>query len=487
VSINGSDILLLANTGTVDAPDYQVVASQRDVDFNDVTEEIDVSSKLSRAGRVLAGRYSANISLDGLHIWDDEGRRALLNAIREGELILLARQEPTRTLIYDALITRFENTFPDQADSTIEVDAVIDGFWKVVDRAMVATSKGLYKTTEFFFDDSDPTWERLGQELNIRAAFYDHSNPGALQLGIVGEQLDSEVWLRRPEVSDDWVRILTAQEALTVVGRASKDKEVLLWAAHHDGTIYATFIADAGVTKYLLRTSNYGSTWFAYDLSATYTVGRVDVHEATGMLYISICDGLGAKGQIIKSPDGMSRVEEFVGDGGGWGPEFFIEQATGAIIAGLEDNTATNPRLVASDNDYEPPIDDGITRAGVISPQQTGFTPQGALWRNGDTIRILRRDELYIGEYGGVFTSQTLAELEPGELGTARALVGIAGPKLIIGRNANTEETPDVVFATDDDGETIWGKGGAHADQPDGGGDSIPYTASVAWNGICIF
>ena len=349
-----------------------------------------------------------------------------------------------------------------------------------------ATSQGLYYHDGFEFDDSDAVWERLGQELNIRAAFYDHTDPDALQLGVVGSGTDSTVWLRRTAVGDNWVQILTAQEALTVVGRASNDKEELIWAAHHDGVIYVTFIADVSTQKYLLRTSDYGTNWDFYNLDVTYTVGRVDVLESTGMLYISICDDLGAQGQIMRTPDGASRVEEWdSNDGGGWAPDFFIEQSTGTIIAGLENNTATTPRLVASDIAYSV-IDQADVRAGVISPQQTGFTPQGGLWRLGDTIRTLRRDTLYIGEYGGTFISRAISELQPGELGTTRALTGVAGPKLVLGRNANTEDTPDVVFATDDDGVTIWGKGGAHADQIDGGGDSIPYTASVAWGGLCI-
>jgi len=59
---NGSDVLLLVNTGTASVPVYEAVASQRDVDFSETTEEIDVSSKDSRAKRVLPGRYGSTIS-----------------------------------------------------------------------------------------------------------------------------------------------------------------------------------------------------------------------------------------------------------------------------------------------------------------------------------------------------------------------------------------------------------------------------------------
>ena len=58
MSMNGTDVLLLVNTGTPTVPVYEAVGSQRDVTFDEATEEIDVSSKDSRAKRVLPGRYS---------------------------------------------------------------------------------------------------------------------------------------------------------------------------------------------------------------------------------------------------------------------------------------------------------------------------------------------------------------------------------------------------------------------------------------------
>ena len=62
MGMNGTDILLYVNTGTPAVPAYTVVGSQRDVTFEESTDEIDVSSKDSRAKRVLPGRYSASVS-----------------------------------------------------------------------------------------------------------------------------------------------------------------------------------------------------------------------------------------------------------------------------------------------------------------------------------------------------------------------------------------------------------------------------------------
>ena len=130
MAMNGTDVLLLVNTGTAAVPVYEAVGSQRDVTFDEATEEIDVSSKDSRAKRVLPGRYSSSLSLDALYVWTDDGYRALRDAMRDGELILVAREDDGATVeTADALITSLSEAFPDQGEGTISISMTIDGFW----------------------------------------------------------------------------------------------------------------------------------------------------------------------------------------------------------------------------------------------------------------------------------------------------------------------------------------------------------------------
>jgi len=130
MAMNGSDILLLVNTGTPAVPSYEAVGSQRDVTFDEATEEIDVSSKDSRAKRVLPGRYSSSLSLDALYVWTDDGYQALRDAMRDGELILVAREDDGVTMeTADSLITSLSESFPDQGEGTISIALTIDGFW----------------------------------------------------------------------------------------------------------------------------------------------------------------------------------------------------------------------------------------------------------------------------------------------------------------------------------------------------------------------
>lgn len=133
MGMNGSDILLLVNTGTEAAPAYEAVGSQRDVTIEEATAEIDISSKEGRAKRVLPGRYSSSLSLDALYVPTGDAYLALRDAMRDGELILVAVQkagviEETAR----ALIVSLSKNFPDQGEGAISIDLTIDGEWTEV-------------------------------------------------------------------------------------------------------------------------------------------------------------------------------------------------------------------------------------------------------------------------------------------------------------------------------------------------------------------
>ena len=133
MAMNGTDVLLLVNTGTELVPSYEAVGSQRDVSFEETTEEIDVSSKDSRAKRVLPGRYGATISLDALYVPTDSAYGKLKNAMRNGTLIMVAKEVDDVTIeTASALITSMSEADPDQAESTISISLTLDGEWTVV-------------------------------------------------------------------------------------------------------------------------------------------------------------------------------------------------------------------------------------------------------------------------------------------------------------------------------------------------------------------
>ena len=130
MSMNGTDILVLVNTGTVGVPVYEVMGSQRDVTFEETNDEIDVSSKDAREKRVLAGRYSSSISLDALYVPTDAAYQTLKAACRAGTMLQLLRQELGAALEYvNAIITSLSEAGPDQAEATVSASFTVDGAW----------------------------------------------------------------------------------------------------------------------------------------------------------------------------------------------------------------------------------------------------------------------------------------------------------------------------------------------------------------------
>lgn len=131
--MNGTDILLLVNTGTINSPVYTAVGSQRDMTRDETTEEIDMSSKDSRAKRVIGGRYESALTLDALYVPSNAAYQALKTAMRAGDLILVRISESAvQTEEASALITSMSEEAPDQDAAVIAIELTIDGEWETV-------------------------------------------------------------------------------------------------------------------------------------------------------------------------------------------------------------------------------------------------------------------------------------------------------------------------------------------------------------------
>jgi predicted secreted protein len=122
----GSDVLLYVD------PFAAPVAMQRDVTFTENTAVIDVSNKDERFQRVLAGRYSSEVTLDALYIHGDVGYIALRAAMRAGDDIVIERRETAGAdpSFADAIVTSISDRFPDSGESTVSISLVIDGEWR---------------------------------------------------------------------------------------------------------------------------------------------------------------------------------------------------------------------------------------------------------------------------------------------------------------------------------------------------------------------
>lgn len=133
MSLNGSSLLILANTGTPSVPIYTPVGSQRDASIDENTDIIDFSNKESRNRRVGAGRYSSTVSLDALYVPDDAAYAVLKAAMRSGDTVIIAREESDVVVeTATAVVATLSETFPDQAEATVSASFEIDGAWEPV-------------------------------------------------------------------------------------------------------------------------------------------------------------------------------------------------------------------------------------------------------------------------------------------------------------------------------------------------------------------
>ena len=131
--MNGTNVLILVNTGSDVSPTWTAVGSQRGASIKETNDEIDMSSKNQREKRVLAGRYSATLSLDALYVPDDTAYLALKTAMRAGDLIMIhTEEEGVEMEEASAIITNMSSDFPDQGPATITIDLSVDGAWSAV-------------------------------------------------------------------------------------------------------------------------------------------------------------------------------------------------------------------------------------------------------------------------------------------------------------------------------------------------------------------
>jgi hypothetical protein len=133
MGFNGTNLLILANTGTTESPVYTAVGSQRDASIDEASATIDYSSKESRNQRVGHGRYSGSISLDALYVPNDAAYQALRNSLRNGTMILVAREEEDQVM--ETVLAKMDSlseTFPDQGEATVSMSMTIDDQWEVV-------------------------------------------------------------------------------------------------------------------------------------------------------------------------------------------------------------------------------------------------------------------------------------------------------------------------------------------------------------------
>lgn len=128
--INGADVLVSVNI-SASAPNWQIVAHQRGVEFALTNALIDISSKSSgRRSEYLPGREDEDVTLDALWVESATAYGYIKSAARDGSTVEIKRlYNSVDVESCDAVITNLSESFPDQEAGTVSLTFKRTGPW----------------------------------------------------------------------------------------------------------------------------------------------------------------------------------------------------------------------------------------------------------------------------------------------------------------------------------------------------------------------
>ncbi len=119
----GVDVLLKANTGTVDTPTYTEVGGQRSAKLHEERETVDITVKGDAPARNNEySFYAWSVTCDGLIVPDDTAYAAIKSAIREGTKLMVQIAEGTKTLTGTVLVISQDFEYPYEEGATFSCE-----------------------------------------------------------------------------------------------------------------------------------------------------------------------------------------------------------------------------------------------------------------------------------------------------------------------------------------------------------------------------
>jgi hypothetical protein len=131
---SGSDVVLLANTGTVASPTYEIVGSQTGMTRDEERNDIETTHKGVDAHTYIYGKYGSSLTLDKLFVPSGAAISALKTAIRDGLTILVQVNDTDASTTEEAevLVTSKTEDWPDNDAATLSLDLLVTGTWTTV-------------------------------------------------------------------------------------------------------------------------------------------------------------------------------------------------------------------------------------------------------------------------------------------------------------------------------------------------------------------
>lgn len=386
------------------------------------------------------------------------------------------------------------------------------GDWRPLDY-VGTTIKGLYRTNNLTGPGgAHPTWvpDNVGlAPTTITQLVPDPWDVAHRRFAIAGE----EVWRHYNAVTGaagTWTKVLSKAQVAAVTS-ISESSAVLHWVEgniNKQGYFYVLVGGyNVGLTNayvYCFRTPDYGASWTPLLIDSGVTVRPDDIGNiAAGALQGSSPYPAGdvLYATWLRSTLGNPEVSVSLNNGDTW---------TTYSLLGF---SVWNPQV------YRDPSDQSIAYVGVFGvigdqydlyrsvAHGVGFVEvDGAkelaigtgviegsmrvLIDNNNKMYLIPGHDIDARGAGHLFKSIdfTASWTDLGDLGhgpelNQLSIVMDAPTKLYFGRRVAGDS--HVIYISDDEGQTLWGKAGANCGLADGGGDSIPFNCGgVAYNGI---
>lgn len=365
--------------------------------------------------------------------------------------------------------------------------------------------KGLYTT--WYFEGpgpQQPYWEPDNHgldSLNIWQVCPDLNSPGYRRYVIAGGDLYLQQ-IFEPRHTAVGSKILTNAQACTLTGSPSGTIRWVATATDHYAKVFVLF--NSGLTEngtWLIRSHNFGRHWEAYQIYAgvwNRAAGNImaGIEQGTSpydpghVIYAALnVGGAGSFALFMSSTLGFSWT---------WMDVEGISIGTQRVLVDPTDQSAVYMGVFldpGDPNELYRSEEHGANLLQVDGAHHLGIFidyAKGDLWidpENNFDAKILLDDHIWhTHDHAANWTDQGPIEKQARRLAIQPHQPG----SLYLGRDTSHWPPPlpgdgHVIYITEDEGATMWGKAGDHAHQIDGGGDSIPWNCGgIAHEGILI-
>lgn len=284
--------------------------------------------------------------------------------------------------------------------------------------------------------------------------------------------------------------VLAEAEAVALAGGAPGAIRWIAGNPNHPGHFYVLFLCTlTGPGVWSMKTEDYGETWTGHQITTStfnYRAGNImagttqalSPYPAGDVLYAALNLAAGGHLYVFRSVDEGETWHSCPSQPPSlsvWTPRLYVDPADqGHVYAGVLYPTRALWRTLTHGNVWATCDQGNLLTIGLLP----GAFPPMMKTRlsNPDQIRLLQASHIWkSSDWGLIWRDQAATQFSVAHIHYRDS----APDFLYLARNTSGP-LPDglyaehVFYVSTDEGATMFGKAGAHADQADGGGDSIP-------------